>query len=577
MFFKNSIIMGVIINLLLTSYSVFAVSTLVNYDFYLINILIIFTIREMAASIFFGDYKLSLPKSSSKTISIKNFSGILAFLGYAPLLYFMYDTPLDYLIIELIFFLFTQSIILSLYQYYYFAQHSSRKTKNMVIYGAGVSGMRIKSDYKYSEYKLLYFIDDDKDLYNSSIDGINIVPKDIILENNYYIDLLIIAIPSANRDKITQIHDELKNYVKEIRNLPSIDSVLNNKLCYGLAKDVTIDDLLARRPKDLNKTVIKKFLHGKVILITGAGGSIGSELARQSKNAGAKKLILVDHSEFNLYKIDEELKSRTIIPILQSVTDGNLLEKIFAKYKPEIVIHAAAYKHVPLVEGNIDGTILNNVLGTQNCIDISIKHNVKKFVLISTDKAVRPANVMGASKRVCELYSQNVVPHNTEIVAVRFGNVLGTSGSVLPKFKKQLESGQDLTVTHPDITRYFMLIQEACELVLQAALLGKGGEIFILDMGEPVRITDLAKKMIELSGKDEIKIKFTGLRKGEKLYEELLLDDSDKKTKYEFIMVAKPTFYDISKLSEDIEELLKSDNKIKILKKIVPEFNHNEI
>ena len=250
------------------------------------------------------------------------------------------------------------------------------------------------------------------------------------------------------------------------------------------------------------------------------------------------------------------------------------LDLTFEKYKPQIVIHAAAYKHVPLVEDNISEAILNNVIGTKNSIDCAIKHNVEKFVLISTDKAVRPTNVMGTTKRICELYAQNVKPRNTEIVAVRFGNVLGSSGSVIPKFKMQISKDGPITVTHPDITRYFMLIPEACELVLQAASIGKGGEIFILDMGEPIKIVDLARKMIELSGKDNIKIEFTGLRPGEKLFEELLIDDSEANTQYKSITVAGKTFYDIDKLDEDILVLVNCKDKLEKLKLIIPEFKH---
>ena len=339
-------------------------------------------------------------------------------------------------------------------------------------------------------------------------------------------------------------------------------------------KNLSVEDLLARRPKDLDRKIIGDFISDKVVLVTGAGGSIGSEISRQCQLFGAKKLILLDHSEYNLYTINEELKSETVFSVLQSVVDKESLEDTFKKYKPEIVIHAAAYKHVPLVEYNVHEGIKNNVVGTKNVIDTSIKYNVEKFVLISTDKAVRPTNVMGTTKRICELYSQNVDAKNTEIVSVRFGNVLGSSGSVIPKFKSQIENGQNITVTHPDITRYFMLIPEACELVLQAGAIAKGGEIFILDMGEPVKIVDLAKKMIELSGQDDIKIEFVGLRPGEKLYEELLIDESNAQTQYESITVAKPTLYDMKKLNQDIEELVESKNQLKKLKEIVPEFNH---
>ena len=341
-------------------------------------------------------------------------------------------------------------------------------------------------------------------------------------------------------------------------------------------KDISVEDLLARHPQDLDKDKIESFIKNKSILISGAGGSIGSEIARQCERFGAKKLILLDNSEFNLYSICEEIQDIEVIPVMQSVINRDSLEETFQSYKPEIVIHAAAYKHVPLVESNVKEAIINNVLGTQNIIDTSIKYGVEKFVMISTDKAVRPTNVMGTTKRICELYAQNSNGQGTDIVAVRFGNVLGSSGSVIPKFKAQIQAGKNITVTHPEITRYFMLIPEACELVLQAGAIGSGGEIFILDMGEPIKIVDLAQKMIDLSTKQDIKIEFTGLRPGEKLYEELLIDASDAKTEYDSITVASPTFYDIKKLQVDIRDLLKSEDTLGKLKEIVPEFNHQK-
>ena len=336
-------------------------------------------------------------------------------------------------------------------------------------------------------------------------------------------------------------------------------------------KKVTVEDLLARHPKDLDIDTISEFIKGKNILITGAGGSIGSEIVRQCHHFKASRLTLIDNSEFNLYQIGEEIPSANLKLI--NVSEREPLDTLFAKIKPDIVIHAAAYKHVPLCEDNQEMAVKNNVLGTKNVIDTSISHGVKKLVIISTDKAVRPTNVMGATKRVTELYASNVEAFDTEIVAVRFGNVLGSSGSVIPKFKSQIMQGKSITVTHPDITRYFMLIPEACQLVLQTASIAKGGELFILDMGEPIKILDLAKNMIRLYGKeDEIEIEFTGLRAGEKLYEELLLDESEQETKYSSIMIAKPTHYDIDRLNSDIEALFNAKDKVKALQKIVPEF-----
>ena len=333
---------------------------------------------------------------------------------------------------------------------------------------------------------------------------------------------------------------------------------------------LSIEDLLARHPQDLDKSAISSFIQNKTVLITGAGGSIGSEISLQCQNFGASKLILLDHSEYNLYQVGEKLPSATLC--LCNILDRVRLDSIMSATQPDIIIHAAAYKHVPLCEANIQSAIMNNVQGSCNVIDSAIDHNVPKIVIISTDKAVRPTNVMGTTKRIVELYAQNVDPKKSEIAAVRFGNVLGSSGSVIPKFKEQIEQGGPITLTHPDITRYFMLIGEACQLVLQAAAIAKGRELFILDMGAPVKIIDLARTMIRLYANDEIEIVTTGLRAGEKLYEELLIDESEQKTSYESIMIAGSTPYAIEELNKDIKNLLESDNPLEILKKIVPEF-----
>jgi len=372
-----------------------------------------------------------------------------------------------------------------------------------------------------------------------------------------------------NPKELSGLHDKLSNLgITEIK----LAHLVSDKL--EELKSVAIEDLLAREPKDLDSTRIKNFIQDKSVLITGAGGSIGSELVRQCVQYGAKKLILIDNSEYSLYSICEELYelSTPYEAILCSVVNSEKMNSIFNEQKPQIVLHAAAYKHVPLCEANPKEAIVNNILGTKICIDAAIAHNVQKFILISTDKAVRPTNVMGATKRVCELYATNVDAKNCEIAAVRFGNVLGSSGSVIPKFKAQIEKGGPITVTHPEITRYFMLITEACQLVLQAASLAKRSETFILDMGEPVKIVDLAKRMLKLYGKSGIPIIYTGLRPGEKLYEELLIEQSDALTPYESITVAKHTPYPIDKLNTIIEKLLLSDRPLKLLGQIVPEY-----
>jgi len=538
-------------------------------------VLNIILIRLLSSRFILRDYSLSWSKASTKTFIIKSIVYIIAFLIYLP--HFYGEVRFSLLFTELILFLFLFNLLV--YGYHFYKNKDKVfKSKRVIIYGAGKAGIKLEMEFNGSDYRVDYFVDQKKSLQNRSIDGIKIISekklKTIIAESEKEYDLLVIAIPSASQKEIERIHTEFKDAFKRIQILPSFNKILQDISYSEQLKDISVEDLLARSPKDLDTKKIELFIKNKTVLITGAGGSIGSEISRQCGKYGAKKLILLDHSEFNLYTISEELNDLNIVPVMQSVTNKTLLIHTFETYKPDIVVHAAAYKHVPLVEENIDEAILNNVIGSKNVIDASIKYSVNKVILISTDKAVRPTNVMGTTKRITELYAQNVQSNNTEIVAVRFGNVLGSSGSVIPKFKAQIKKGGPVTVTHPEITRYFMLIPEACQLVLQAGALGSGGEIFILDMGEPVKIVDLAQKMISLTTKKEIEIKFVGLRPGEKLFEELLIDDSHTKTNYSSITVAEPTEYNIDKLNNDIEELLRTDKKIEKLKEIVPEFNH---
>lgn len=344
------------------------------------------------------------------------------------------------------------------------------------------------------------------------------------------------------------------------------------------AKDISIEDLLARKPKDLDDSAVSAFLKDKIVLVSGAGGTIGSELCKQCIKFGVKHLIMLDHSEFNLYKINEDLSKfkEKITPILLSILDEQSLDGVLKEYKPELILHAAAYKHVPLCEQNPHSAVLNNIIGTKILCDLAKKNGVKKFVMISTDKAVRPTSIMGCSKRVCELYTLNLSEKNFEVSCVRFGNVLGSSGSVIPKFKAQIAANEPLSLTHPDIMRYFMLVSEAVQLVLQAGAIAKGGELFVLDMGEPVKIMDLAKKMLILSNRQDLKIEITGLRRGEKLFEELLIDENDAKTRYESIFVAKSEDVDLAWLNDRILKLQKSEDIAKDLLEIVPEFKHNK-
>ena len=577
-YLRDKRFLGILAILVISTFSLLLVSILLNKNFSLLILGSIIFTRIISSFIFFDDYKLSWSKASTKTGLMKILLAIISFMVYMPILYLLFEIPFNLLFIDLIFYTFTINILVYVYKYHH-SLGKNEKTKKLVIYGAGKAGLQLQREFLNSEYKLLCFIDDDEILQHRSIDGISIYSKEKYCNvfENQKVELMIVAMPSASKEKIKIVYENMQDYFNSIKILPSIEKILKKEEFSKQLKDIGVEDLLARHPKDLDKSAIKKFIENKKVLITGAGGSIGSEISRQCANFGASELILLDHSEFNLYQIAEELCNFKPKLVMQSVVNKDLLDKTFEKYKPDIVIHAAAYKHVPLVEDNITEAILNNIVGTKNTIDCAIKHSVEKFVLISTDKAVRPTNVMGTTKRICELYAQNVDSKNTEIVAVRFGNVLGSSGSVIPKFKAQIALGGPITVTHPDITRYFMLIPEACELVLQAASIGKGGEIFILDMGEPIKIVDLAKKMIALSGKNEINIEFTGLRAGEKLYEELLISDTDMKTEYESITVAGKTNYEIGKLNQDIFELVSTNEKLEKLKEIVPEFNHNNL
>ena len=414
-------------------------------------------------------------------------------------------------------------------------------------------------------------VDGRSDLVGTYCDGFLVQPKSEIanLIKEYNVKTAIIAL-ALGQDELAELFDELTAY--GIRDIKIFSMFGTGK---DAIKDISIEDLLARKPKDLDSSAVEKFLGGKVVLVTGAGGSIGSEICKQCLKFGVSKLIMIDHSEVNLYKIGEITHSdKTVSKMINIVNEADL-RAVFEEFKPQIAIHAAAYKHVPLCEANPKAAVVNNIIGTKILIDLSIEYGVSKVVMISSDKAVRPTNIMGATKRVCELYALNSnLPAKTEIVAVRFGNVLGSSGSVIPKFKEQIENNKPLTVTHPDITRYFMLVSEACQLVLQAASIAKGGELFVLDMGEPIKIADLAKKMLILSNKEHLGVEFVGLRPGEKLYEELLINKDDVKTEFQSIFVTHSGEYDVAKLNEQIENLTHADDVAAALKEIVPEFNH---
>lgn len=439
--------------------------------------------------------------------------------------------------------------------------HYKRQKPNVVIYGAGSTGR----DLAYAliqgdEYHPVAMLDDDTSKTGQIMFGIRVYhPKEFErLQSLYQPVKLLLAINNINKGKRLRLVEKLSNWPIEIQSVPSVEDIAAGKASATDVKDLDVADLLGRAPVDPDKDLLAKNISGKSVMVTGAGGSIGSELCRQIITQKPKTLVLFELNEYNLYKIDQELskmvsslESNTkIIAALGSVQKENRLTNLMTTYNVETVYHAAAYKHVPLVEDNIIEGIRNNVFGTLACANAAIAAGVENFTLISTDKAVRPTNIMGASKRMAELVLQALADKqkDTTFTMVRFGNVLGSSGSVVPLFKKQIRSGGPVTVTHPDIIRYFMLIPEAAQLVIQAGAMGHNGQVFVLDMGEPVKILDLAKRMIHLMGMNEyvqgssdegdIEIQFTGLRPGEKLYEELLIGDNVEGTSHQKIMTA---------------------------------------
>ena len=442
--------------------------------------------------------------------------------------------------------------------------------RNVMLIGAGSAGSALIKEIINSRQvnkNLVGVIDDDPGKQGTFIHGIRVIgTRDDIIRRveELEVDEIMIALPSASAKEIKEIVDICKETGCELKRLPGIYQLVNGEVSISKLKDVDVNDLLGREPVSVDLDSIMDYVSGKVILITGGGGSIGSELCRQIASHQPKRLIIVDIYENNAYSIQQELIRKypelDLVVLIASVRNTKRMDDIFAVYRPDIVYHAAAHKHVPLMEDSPNEAVKNNVLGTWKVVQASDKYHVKRFVMISTDKAVNPTNIMGATKRVCEMIIQTYNNRSdTEFVAVRFGNVLGSNGSVIPLFKKQIEQGGPVTVTHPDIIRYFMTIPEAVSLVLQAGAYAKGGEIFVLDMGEPVKILDLAKNLILLSGHkpgEDIQIEFTGLRPGEKLYEEMLMEEEGlQNTKNQLIHIGKPIELDEDKFLAQLERL----------------------
>jgi FlaA1/EpsC-like NDP-sugar epimerase len=462
----------------------------------------------------------------------------------------------------------------------------------VVIFGAGEAGIISKNSLdkdRSIKYKIVDFIDDDKKIAGKKMEQIPIFHAselDTILTNNE-IDLLIVSIQNLPSKRLNEITEVCLKYNVKVLTVPPVSKWINGELSFKQIKSVQIEDLLSRTEIKLEEKKTSHLLAGKTILITGAAGSIGSEIVRQVVKYNPKQVILVDQAESPLYEIEFEVNQKRTGKICEVII-GDIRSKermnhVFNTFKPEVVYHAAAYKHVPLMESNPSEAILTNVLGTKIIADLAVEYNVKRFVMVSTDKAVNPTNIMGASKRIAEIYIQSLNENtSTDFITTRFGNVLGSNGSVIPLFKKQIDQGGPVTVTDPNITRYFMTITEACQLVLEAGTIGNGGEIYVFDMGKSVKIVDLAKKMIKLSGLElgkDIQIVFSGLRPGEKLYEELLNNkENTLPTQNEQIMVAQVKTYNFEEVKDKIEALIalfnSQDNMaiVTIMKELVPEF-----
>lgn len=472
------------------------------------------------------------------------------------------------------------------------AREANGRQQNIMIVGAGASGLMLLEEYRTSYYltdHVKVFIDDNEQKWHKYLDGVRIEGgRDKIIESveKYKIDKIILAMPSADRKDIKAILEICNQTNCQIQTVPGVYQLVNGEVNVSKLRNVEIEDLLGRDPIKVNLDEILGYVKGKTVLVTGGGGSIGSEICTQLAEHEVGHLIIFDIYENNAYDIQQKLKwnhpELNLTVLIGSVRNMHRINSVMKKYEPDVVFHAAAHKHVPLMEDSPNEAIKNNVFGTYKTASAAGRNHVKKFVLISTDKAVNPTNIMGASKRMCEMIVQTLNHfYATDFVAVRFGNVLGSNGSVIPLFKKQIAAGGPVTVTHPDIIRYFMTIPEAVSLVLQAGAYAKGGEIFVLDMGEPVKIADLAKNLIRLSGYklgEDIEIEYTGLRPGEKLYEELLMDEEGlQDTENKMIHIGKPIDMDEEKFMHQLIQLRDAANEDSdairaMVKEIVPTY-----
>ena len=534
--------------------------------------------------------------SISELIRLSIISAAL-FFSVAILSFAEKSTDIPWCIVACGVFFVLSSVVITSYRIFSMAKNRIARSriadsKKVLIVGAGVSGTTILREIQNTDQLSLQavgFIDDDTNKIGTTIMGVKVLgdTNEIVeIAKNTKADIIIIAIPTTSAKNIKRITNICLNTGCEIKTLPGLYQLIDGEVSVSRLRDVDVQDLLGREPVKVNLDEVMGYIEEQVVLVTGGGGSIGSELCRQIANHNPKQLIILDIYENNAYEIEQELKRKlpnlNLLTLIASIRDSGKMDDVFKTYRPDIVFHAAAHKHVPLMETSPNEAVKNNVLGTYKVVKCADKYGVKKFVQISTDKAVNPTNIMGATKRVCEMIIQAYSRKSkTQFVAVRFGNVLGSNGSVIPLFKKQIAEGGPVTVTHKDIIRYFMTIPEAVSLVLQAGAYAKGGEIFVLDMGEQVRIYDLAVNLIKLSGYEpekDIEIKVTGLRPGEKLYEErLMAEEGLEKTANDRISIGKPIEMDDEKLFATLEKLYdeaygESEEMKDLVKELVPTY-----
>lgn len=567
-----------------------------------LNLILIPGIRAISFIIgktYSGIIRYTGSKDAQRIFMVNTFTTLI-FVGINIISYYTifgeYILPFSIVIIEYmatVFLMITFRIIIKVL--YSEIKNPKSEKRNVVIFGAGESGVitkrAIDRDAR-SRYNVIAFIDDDSKKQGKKIEGAEIFSSsklgEVLSKNE--VAHLIISVQQLSADRKKEIIETALQHNVKVLNVPPVDKWINGELSFKQIKKINIEDLLERDPIQLDYAAINQQIKNKVVLVTGAAGSIGSEIVRQALRFNPKKIILLDQAETPLFELELELNEKhnqqQFEAVIGDIKHKERMENVFKTFKPQIVFHAAAYKHVPLMELNPSEAILTNVLGTKITADLAHKYQSEKFVLISTDKAVNPSSVMGASKRIAEKYVQSLNEHSdTRYITTRFGNVLGSNGSVITLFRRQIEKGGPITITHPEITRFFMTIPEACQLVLEAGAMGKGGEVFIFDMGQSVKIVDLAKKMIKLSGLEldkDIKIVYTGLRPGEKLYEELLTaGENNLPTHHKQILIAKVSTEPLETINSDTEKLIllfeKQDNFaiVQQMKKMVPEFKSN--